>query len=70
MAELLPRFRTEDYLTEDSKESQDLKETLKIMSFYSQKHGERAERGLKRAYYPDYVLSQMTLDEELQKEKP
>lgn len=26
---------------------------------------ERAERGLKKAYYPDYVLSQMTLDEEL-----
>jgi hypothetical protein len=35
LAELLPRFRTEEYLTEDSKDSQDLKETLKIMSFYS-----------------------------------
>ena len=30
-----------------------------------QKHEERAERGLKKAYFPDYVLSQMTLDEEL-----
>jgi hypothetical protein len=35
------------------------------MSFYSQKHVERAERGLKKAYFPEYVLSQMTLDEEL-----
>lgn len=35
------------------------------MSFYSQKHVERAERGLKRAFYPEYVLSQMTIDEEI-----
>jgi len=35
------------------------------MTFYSQKHIDRAERGLKKAYFPDYVLSQMTLDEEL-----
>ena len=35
------------------------------MSFYSQKHVERADRGLKRAFYPEYVLSQMTIDEEV-----
>ena len=35
------------------------------MSLYSQKHVERAERGLKRAFYPEYVLSQMTIDEEI-----
>lgn len=67
--EILPRFNAEEYL--ESKEYRgtaqgELKEALKVMTFYSQKHVERAERGLKKAYYPEYVLSQMTLDEELQ----
>ena len=35
------------------------------MNFYSTKHQERAERGLKKAYFPEYVLSQMTIDDEL-----
>lgn len=35
------------------------------MNFYSAKHSDRAERGLKRAYFPEYVLSQMTIEEEL-----
>ena len=67
LAELLPRFRSEDYLeAPEYKGSQgDLKEAFKIMSFYSQKHVERAERGLKKEYYPEYVLSQMTIDEEI-----
>ena len=69
LAELLPRFQPADYLEtlKDGKDQEELKEILKIMGFYSQKHCERAERGLKRAHYPDYVLSQMTLDEELRK---
>ena len=72
LAELLPRFQATDYLEtlKSSAEQTELKEILKVMSFYSQKHGERAERGLKRAHYPDYVLSQMTLDEELRKPEP
>lgn len=66
--EILPRFSAEEYLeTAEYKKAghNDLKEALKVMNFYSQKHVERAERGLKKAYFPDYVLSQMTLDEEL-----
>ena len=66
MSELLPRFDAEEYLeTPELKGGNDLKEALRVMSFYSSKHIERAERGLKKAYYPEYVLSQMTIDEEL-----
>lgn len=36
-----------------------------MLGFYSQKHLERQERGVKKAFYPQYVLSQMTLEEEL-----
>ena len=66
--EILPRFDASDYLdTAEYKGGQqnELKDALKVMSFYSQKHVERAERGLKRAFYPEYVLSQMTIDEEV-----
>lgn len=38
---------------------------MQISEFYTQKHLERAERGVKKSYYPAYVLSQMTLDEDL-----
>lgn len=70
LGELLPRFEAEEYLESaeyKGANQNELKEALKVMSFYSQKHQERAERGLKKAYYPEYVLSQMTLDEELER---
>ena len=70
LAEILPRFNSEEYLeTKEYKGGQqnELKEALKVMGFYSQKHVERAERGLKRSFYPEYVLSQMTIDEEIVK---
>ena len=60
MNEILPRFDADTFLdTAEYKGGQqnELKEALKVMSFYSQKHVERAERGLKKAYYPEYVLS-------------
>ncbi len=55
LSELLPRFTPVP----------ELKEALQVLQFYSQKHLERQERGLKKAFYPQYVLSQMTLEEEL-----
>jgi hypothetical protein len=36
-----------------------------MMEIYSEKHYERAERGLKKSYFVDYVLSQMTLQDDL-----
>jgi len=67
--ELLPRFKAEEFLESPEYKGpaqNELKEALKVMNFYSVKHADRAERGLKRAYFPEFVLSQMTLDEELQ----
>ena len=64
----MPRFDAEEFLdSPDYKGPQqnDLKEAIKIMNFYSSKHSERAERGLKRAYFPEYILSQMTIEEDL-----
>ena len=49
MTALLPRMQTE--------KMGDLREMMKIMQFYSEKHMERADKGLKKAYYPEYVLS-------------
>ena len=60
LSELLPRFDAEEFLdTPDYKgpAQNELKEAIKIMNFYSAKHSDRAERGLKRAYFPEYVLS-------------
>jgi hypothetical protein len=56
LSELLPRFRASEYLElpEFKGPAQsELKEAIKVMSFYSQKHVERAERSLKKAYYPE-----------------
>jgi len=39
------------------------------MEFYSQKHYERADRHLKKSYFIDFVLSQMTLQEDLEMEE-
>ena len=69
LSELLPRVRVDEYVESEEYKgnngSHEFKEALKVMSFYSQKHLERAERGLKKSYYPDYVLSQMTLDDDI-----
>ena len=68
LSELLPRFDAEEFLdAPDFKgpAQNELKEAIKIMNFYSAKHSDRAERGLKRAYFPEYVLSQMTIEEKL-----
>ncbi|CDW89939.1 transducin beta-like protein 3 [Stylonychia lemnae] len=62
---ILPRFRADDYLEEFKTNQNELKEILKITDFYSQKHLDRAERGLKKAFYPQYILSQMTLQDDL-----
>jgi alkylhydroperoxidase/carboxymuconolactone decarboxylase family protein YurZ len=60
LAEILPRFNSEEYLeTPEYKgaSQKELKEALKVLTFYSEKHIDRAERGLKKSYFPDYVLS-------------
>lgn len=42
---------------------------MRVTEFYCEKHYERAERNLKKSYYIDYVLSQMTIGEDLELEK-
>jgi hypothetical protein len=61
LKEVLPRFTAEE-LNEDFKEgSQSFKELLDITEMYSQKHYSRSDRNLKKVYYVDYVMSQMSL---------
>eukprot|EP00347_Sterkiella_histriomuscorum_P000004 403377554 len=62
---ILPRFKTDEYVEEFKANQNELKDLLKILEFYSQKHLERSERGLKKAFYPTYVLSQMTLQDDI-----
>jgi c-di-GMP-related signal transduction protein len=51
----------DEYIDAFKANQTELKDILSVMEFYSQKHYERAERNLKKSYYTDYVLSQLTL---------
>ena len=42
---------------------------MRVTEFYSEKHKERADRALKKAYFIEYVSAQMTLEADLEKEK-
>jgi len=57
MAHVLPRFKSEEYLQDFKENAQELKETLKVTLFYTQKHLEKADRNLKKSYYPGHILA-------------
>jgi hypothetical protein len=47
-------LETEEYSKGPQNE---MKEALKVMRFYSEKHVDRAERGIKKSCFPEYVVS-------------
>ena len=62
---IVQKFSSADYIEPYKDNSKDLSNNLQMMEIYSEKHYERAERGLKKSYFVDYVLSQMTLQDDL-----
>ena len=68
LKEVLPHFNADD-LIDQFKESGGLKELLEATDVYSKKHYERADRNLKSVYYVNYVISQMTLQDDLDRFK-
>mmetsp|Transcript_4577 Transcript_4577/g.6946 ORF Transcript_4577/g.6946 Transcript_4577/m.6946 type:complete len:100 (+) Transcript_4577:2767-3066(+) len=67
MEEILPSIDPEDYLDllkKSDKPQDHLKQVLEGAMVYQEKHYQRAERLLRASYYVDYVVSQMTLDEQ------
>ena len=64
LRELLPRFSAEELMTEFKQAGGGLKSLLEATEMYSGKHYTRADRNLKRTFYVQYVLSQMTLLED------
>ena len=68
LKEVLPHFNADD-LIDQFKESGGLKELLEATEVYTRKHYERADRNLKSVYYVNFVISQMTLQDDLDKLK-
>ena len=70
LRELLPRFSPGELMEEFKLAGGGLKAVLEATDMYSEKHYNRADRNLKRSFYVQYVLSQMTLleDKKLEKE--
>ena len=64
LRELLPRFSAEELMSEFKQAGGGLKSLLEATEMYSGKHYTRADRNLKRTFYVQYVLSQMTLLED------
>lgn len=64
LRELLPRFSPEELMDEFKKAGGGLKDMLIATEMYSGKHYTRVDRNLKRSYYVQFVLSQMTLLED------
>lgn len=66
LRELLPRFAADELVDEFKQEggAAALKAILEATDTYSEKHYTRADRNLKRSFYVQYVLSQMTLLED------
>ena len=64
LRELLPRFAADELVDEFKQEggAAALKAILEATDTYSEKHYTRADRNLKRSFYVQYVLSQMTLE--------
>ena len=66
LKEILPRFSAEE-LVEQFRENGGLKEMIEATEMYSSKHYTRTDKNLKSVYYVNYVLSQMTLQEDVKK---
>ena len=64
LRELLPRFEASELMEEFKQSGGGLKSILEATEMYSDKHYTRADRNLKRTFYVQYVLSQMTLLED------
>ena len=64
LRELLPRFSPEELMEEFKQAGGGLKAILEATGMYSEKHYTRVDRNLKRSFYVQYVLSQMTLLED------
>ena len=64
LKEILPCFSADD-LIEQFREGGGLKEMLEATELYSSKHYARADKNLKNVFYVNYVLSQMTLQEDI-----
>ena len=64
MKELLPRFGAEALVDEFKQSGGGLKGILEATEMYSGKHYSRVDGNLKRTFYVQYVLSQMTLLED------
>lgn len=69
LRELLPRFTAEELNDEFKEVGGGLKQLVEATEVYSVKHYSRADRNLKRTYYVQYVLSQMTLLQDKKLEK-
>ena len=64
LKELLPRFGAEALVEEFKQSGGGLKGILEATEMYSGKHYSRVDSNLKRTFYVQYVLSQMTLLED------
>lgn len=72
MTEILPKFQNYEFLSDIRKtasegDQPDLKSLLEGTSVYQDKHYTRIQRHLRNSYFIDFVVSQMTLQED---EKP
>ena len=69
LRELLPRFSPDELVEEFKQAGGGLKGLLEATEMYSAKHYTRVDRNLKRTFYVQYVLSQMTLLDDKKLEK-
>jgi len=63
LSEILPRFDY-DELIEEFKETNLLRDLLEVTAMYAAKHYNRVDGNLKRTFYLNYVVSQMSLQAE------
>lgn len=69
MTEILPKFQNYEFLSDMRKtasegDQPDLKSLLEGTSVYQDKHYNRIQRHLRNSYFIDFVVSQMTLQED------
>ena len=61
LKEMLPRFSADELVDEFKQSGGGLGAILEATEMYSGKHYTRVDSNLKRTFYVQYVLSQMTL---------
>ena len=69
MGSVLDRVDVEEFLEtykkDEKKSTQDLKDNLSATLTYSYKHQDRFERQLRNSYFIEYIVSQMSLQEDV-----